>query len=167
MRAPEPRLIEVVRVVASAHGLDPVLVAAIVQKESSWNPWAMRYEPGYRWLYPSRSEVYRSGVASLETEKAHQMTSWGLMQVMGAVARERGCTFPFMSGLCLPEMGVEYGCRHLVWLRDRWSLHGDERLCDLISAYNAGRPTPDNRTTYVDPILGFMEELAPIVEVAA
>jgi len=29
----------------AAHSLDPALVCAVVEQESAWNPWAIRYEP--------------------------------------------------------------------------------------------------------------------------
>jgi transglycosylase-like protein with SLT domain len=32
---------------ASRHALDPALVCAIVEQESAWNPWAIRYEPAF------------------------------------------------------------------------------------------------------------------------
>jgi soluble lytic murein transglycosylase-like protein len=39
--------------------------------------------------------------------------SWGLMQVMGQVARENGFTDHYLSGLCDPAAGVDLGCRVL------------------------------------------------------
>src|SRR5260370_34198806 len=42
--------------------------------------------------------------------------SWGLMQVMGQVAREHGFAageHPFRSELCDPEQGITVGCRGL------------------------------------------------------
>src|SRR5260370_39591611 len=42
--------------------------------------------------------------------------SWGLMQVMGQVAREHGFAaseHPFLSELCDPEQGITVGCRVL------------------------------------------------------
>lgn len=43
--------------------------------------------------------------------------SWGLMQVMGQVARENGFTpveHPFLAELCDPEQGIAVGCRVLL-----------------------------------------------------
>jgi soluble lytic murein transglycosylase-like protein len=39
--------------------------------------------------------------------------SFGLMQVMGEVARERGFKGKFLSALCDPEIGVPIGCEYL------------------------------------------------------
>jgi soluble lytic murein transglycosylase-like protein len=62
------------------------------------------------------------------------MTSWGLMQVMGAVAREYGheghCGLLFK-----PEIGLDYGCRHLKMYFDKFS---DWK--DAVASYNAGSP---------------------------
>lgn len=155
---PTPLLLEAVRVASRRYGLDPALVAAICEKESGWNPNAIRFEPEYRWLYPSRENVYRVRGVSAATEVAQQKTSWGLMQIMGAVARERGCEAPFLSVLCSPVIGLEFGCAHLAHLAKRFT--GG----DLISAYNAGRPVDYNRRLYVDPVLENIERLRPRIE---
>src|SRR5260370_41245794 len=79
------QFVALARRAAAAQSLDPALVCAVVEQESAWNPWAMRYEPLFfakyvASLYPnnkiSASEGYALGL------------SWGLMQVMGQVSRE-------------------------------------------------------------------------------
>jgi len=32
---------------AQVYGLDPALVCAVIEQESAWNTWAMRYEPAF------------------------------------------------------------------------------------------------------------------------
>src|SRR5207249_9515068 len=44
MSAPA-QFVSLARKTALADSLDPALVCAVVEQESSWNPWAMRYEP--------------------------------------------------------------------------------------------------------------------------
>ena len=78
------------------------LVYAICQVESSLNPTATRHEPHYRWLVGDNETMS-------PTERQGQMTSWGLMQVMGAVARELGHIGPF-EDLLHPPTGLFYGC---------------------------------------------------------
>lgn len=137
--------------VAGAYELPPALVCAIVEQESAWNPYAMRYEPGYRWLWPSPEALDAPRGVSKETEIAQQRISWGLMQVMGAVAREHGCRSPYLSILCAePRLGLEYGCRLLARLIGRY---GRLDLGPAVSAYNAGRPTGGNLESYVRPVL--------------
>src|SRR3989442_7842808 len=67
----------------------------------------MRYEPAFfaKYVAPlytnnriSASEAYARGF------------SWGLMQVMGQVARENGFAADFLSALCDPEQGLALGC---------------------------------------------------------
>jgi soluble lytic murein transglycosylase-like protein len=88
---------------AVAHGLHEALVCAVVEQESGWNPFAIRYEPGFfdRYITPLN--------LGLPTEERSRAFSWGLMQVMGQVARENGYK-GFLAGLCDPEQGLEIGC---------------------------------------------------------
>jgi hypothetical protein len=100
---PPPDLIALARAAAAYHELDPALVCAIIEQESAWNTYAIRYEPGFRTRYvaplhlPSTEEIARS-------------ISWGLMQVMGQVAREHGFDGKFLSSLCDPALGLDLGC---------------------------------------------------------
>jgi soluble lytic murein transglycosylase-like protein len=81
----------------------------MVEQESSWNPWALRYEPAFyaRYVEPQLS---RGAIAS-EGEARARAFSWGLMQVMGQVARERGFAGASLANLCDPATGLAVGCR--------------------------------------------------------
>ncbi len=84
---PPSQLLVLARKAATAQSLDPALVCAVVEQESGWNPWAVRYEP----LFFSRyvASLYTNNKVSA-TEAYARGFSWGLMQVMGQVAREAG-----------------------------------------------------------------------------
>lgn len=103
-------IINLARRVASEHALEPALVCAVIEQESAWNPWAMRYEPSFlsRYVAP----LYTAGKLSA-TEAYTRAMSWGLMQVMGQVAREFGFQQASLSELCDPATGIEFGCRVL------------------------------------------------------
>lgn len=104
---------ELVKLAVSAaeeHGLDPALVCAVIEQESAWNTWSMRYEPAFFAKYVA--SLYTNNKVSATEAYARGM-SWGLMQVMGQVARENGFTDRFLSGLCDPAAGIEFGCRVL------------------------------------------------------
>ena len=105
-----PEIIELARRIGSAHGLEPALVCAVIEQESAWNPWAVRYEPGFlsRYVGP----LYTAGKLSA-TEAYTRSMSWGLMQVIGQAARESGFEDPSLAELCDPAAGVEWGCRLL------------------------------------------------------
>src|ERR1700675_5078065 len=105
-----PEIIAPARAIAAAHGLDPALVCAVIEQESAWNPWAVRYEPGFlsRYVAP----LYTAGKLRA-TEAYTRSMSWGLMQVMGQVAREFGFAADSLPELCDPATGVEFGCRVL------------------------------------------------------
>lgn len=108
-------MIALARRIAGQHGLDPALVCAVCHHESAdWQTWATRYEQGfYRRYIEPMEHVQRFGSISEATERMLRATSFGLMQVMGEVARERGCTTVYLTELCDPAVGIEFGCREL------------------------------------------------------
>ena len=132
------------------YDFDPYLVAAFCEVESGFNTYAIRYEPHYRWLV---------GENLSPTEEISQKTSWGLMQVMGAVARERGLRSKYLSALTEPKIGIRFGCAHLAWFRDKKGYSGD----DMIAAYNAGSPRKKNgiyvNQGYVDKVNRCFQEM--------
>lgn len=115
------------------HGLNPSLVEAVISVESGGDTWASRFEPGWKWyLNPIKwAKITRRSKA---TEVVHQATSWGLMQIMGTVAREEGYKGS-LPALCIPERGLEYGCRKLKKLLDKHI-----EIEKALSAWNTGRP---------------------------
>jgi len=109
MGAPS-QLVALARKAAAAHSLDSALVCAIVEQESGWNPWAMRYEPAFFNKYVA--SLYTNNKISASEAYARGF-SWGLMQVMGQVAREAGFDGLFLSALCEPEQNLAVGSRVL------------------------------------------------------
>ncbi len=105
-------LIALARQTAAAHQLDPTLVCAICEQESDWNPWAARWEPGFFRKYVA--PLYTANkILGGATETYMRAMSWGLMQVMGQVAREHGFNGAFLCELCDPAVALEVGCRVL------------------------------------------------------
>jgi len=112
---------------ATKYGLDVAMVCALIEQESDWNQWAMRYEPAFY-------DHYISNMTSLSaTEMIARATSYGLMQIMGQTAREFGCTVRFLSQLCDPDTGIDIGCRKL---QKCFAVHGADESGLL--AYNGG-----------------------------
>ena len=107
---PPSQLLLLARKSATAQSLDPSLVCAVIEQESGWNPWAMRYEPAFFSKYVA--SLYTNNKISA-TEAYARGFSWGLMQVMGQVAREAGFDALFLSALCDPEQGLAIGCKVL------------------------------------------------------
>ncbi len=124
------------------YGLDPALVQAVCHHESeNWNPWAVRYEPAFYSRYIEKM------VGLTQTEKTMRATSFGLMQVLGQVAREQGFDAKFLTGLLDPLDGINAGCKRLKRAMDK--AHGDVR--DALLDYNGGA-SPD----YPDKVLQYM-----------
>ena len=86
------------------------------------------------------------------------------MQIMGAVARERGFR-GWLTELCDPQANLEWGCKHLRWMIDHNNAYGlpDYRIKpeDLAAAWNAGKARfVDGKYTnqsYVDRVVKAME----------
>src|SRR5271170_7443456 len=100
---PTAELVNLARATAGKHALDPALVCAVIEQESAWDAHAIRYEPAFRARYVAPLEL-------TPTEEIARSISWGLLQVMGQVAREHGFAGKFLSALCDPAAGLEFGC---------------------------------------------------------
>lgn len=142
---------------AKRYQLPAPLVLAIVQAESGGDPWAIRYEPGFFQRYIAGKPVLARAPCSEQTEATMQATSWGLMQVMGATARERGFRGVFLSEMCDPRIGLDWGCCHLDHLTKKHLKVGG--WAAVVAAYNAGSPKKENgqfvNQAYVDKIVRF------------
>lgn len=141
---------QLIQTAAGNHALPPALVRAIVMVESGGNPWATRYEPAfYRRYVENNPEVKAFGPCSIETERTLRATSFGPMQIMGQVARERFFKGAFLTELCDPATGLEYGCRHLAAFADTFRTgFGWAAVC---AAYNGGRGAVKGHNNYTNP----------------
>lgn len=120
-------LITLARATSAKHQLDPDVVCGVCEQESGWNVWAVRYEPAFLVRYVQPLKL-------LQTESVARSISWGLMQVLGQVAREQGFKGEFLSQLCDPEIGIEYGC---LVLASKLAMHEGNLEAGLLS-YNGG-----------------------------
>lgn len=120
-------IIALARQTATAHGLDDSLVCAVCEQESSWNPYAMRFEPAFYIRYVEQLKLPT-------TEAYARSFSWGLMQLMGQTAREFGFANTYLAALTDEATGLEWGCRklkHCMELKD-----GD--VTAALLTYNGG-----------------------------
>lgn len=136
---------------ALKYGLDQDLVAAVIQVESAGNPFAIRYERNYRWTF-NVNMLAQDISCTPDTMEQMQKTSYGLMQVMGGVAYEHGLArekdydYRWPTSLIMPEMGVEYGCRHL---KAKQRVIGDDPA-RIYAAYNAGSAIKTDGGLYIN-----------------
>jgi soluble lytic murein transglycosylase-like protein len=131
---PPSQLLALARKAAVAQSLDPGLVCAVVEQESGWNPWAMRYEPAFFTKYVASLYTNNKVTAS---EAYARGFSWGLMQVMGQVAREAGFDALFLSALCDPEQGLAVGCKVL---RKKFDAASGDATRALLAWNGGGNP---------------------------
>jgi uncharacterized protein YvpB len=141
--APPVEVLSKVVTAALTHGLDPVLVAAVAEQESDFDPLAFRDEP-------------QIGDASR-----------GLMQVLYGTAKWMGYEGQ-AEGLLDAETSLRYGCVYLRYLMHRYG--GDVRCA--LAGYNAGPGNVDTKgwrcvAGYVESVLSRMERLRSAVEKVA
>ncbi|PSH05135.1 MAG: lysozyme [Acidobacteria bacterium] len=143
--------IKIARATAQAHRLPEELVCAVADHESGgWNPWAVRYEAEFERKYVPVNP------AKQPTEHYARAFSYGLMQIMGQTARELGFIGAYLTELCDPGIGLEFGCRKLRRCIDAHP--GDTRAALL--AYNGG-----GNPKYPDLVLALVPKYAASVDV--
>lgn len=135
--------------------ITPELVLAIIKVESNFNSSAVRYEPNYTYLVSPHA--VKPVECSYRTEIELQKMSWGLMQVMGAVAREYGFR-GWLTRLLSPDHNIYYGITHLKMLEKR-GIEMTKRyrkhhygLNDLISDYNDGDWRKRDNVLYISKV---------------
>lgn len=136
-------LIQIATSIARANGLDPALVCSICAHESAgWKQYATRYESGFysRYIEPMKDVRTFGNSISQSTERRDRATSFGLMQVMGQVAREYGCEVEFLSELLDPTIGITFGCRRLKRALDKHMGDVHAALLDYNGGGNAAYP---------------------------
>lgn len=130
---------EMILDIAVQHGLDPVLVAAVVWQESSFNADAFRYEPDFWNRYLKNNPKYR------HLNPRRVSSSYGLMQVMYCrVLEDRIADNDALppEHLFVPETALHTGCALLAelfaWAQNRTDSLELARTAALAS-YNGGR----------------------------
>lgn len=103
---------------AKLTGISPMLIAAVIHQESWGNIYAVRYEPAFERKYLSKKtkstlEGYVPKVCTLNTEIKLRATSFGCVQLMGQVARERGFKGEFLTELFDPQLNIKLGTEFL------------------------------------------------------
>lgn len=130
---------------ANEFELDIKVVSAVITVESGWDNWAVRFEPGWKWHLNVMQWAKRVNV-STATETICQQMSWGLMQVMGTVARELGYEKD-LPGLCAPATGIQFGCKKL---KQNYVRYGCMKKA--LAAYNAGNPKSKAGQLYAEKV---------------
>lgn len=126
---------------AHRHQVPAALLAGVVQEESRFEQYAERTEPAYlknpkiRRLARTWSKRH-GGIPTSLTEQTDRARSYGLMQVMGEVAREQGYDSTYLANLFNADDAIDQGALLLKKLLLRY---GTDTLA-AISSYNQGSP---------------------------
>ena len=141
---------------AFKYGLDPDYVEAHIMVESSGEPQKTRFEPAFYKTY-IQPLLIKNNLSPAESRG--RATSYGLLQIMGQVARELGLEGNF-NDLLTVSVGLEWGCKKLAQCYHKYpnDIHAG------ISAYNCGTPRllkngKLKNQEYVDKVLGFLKQI--------
>lgn len=153
--------------IAHEYGIEPSLALALCEQESTFDPWAHNPEPNYRYLWdvlrnrPFRKLTPQENASEIppadfqtfpgvprDTEWWDQQASWGMAQIMGAVARERGFMGRFLTQLCDPKIGLPLSFAHL-----RIYLHRYGGIFRALEAYNGGPGAVGHNPGYAQAVL--------------
>lgn len=126
--------------------ITPLIVAKIILRESSGNPFAYRYEEEFFEQYlRGKSKEQLAGyvpplkLVSLDSELHGRAASWGDMQTLGDTARCMGFEGLFFTELCDPKQSILYGVRYLNHLVRILGGKGGATLSRVLLKYNGGR----------------------------
>lgn len=136
-------LIALAKMTAGTFGLDPALVCAVVEQESAWDTNAIRLEQGFYQRYVKKQKLEDP------MEAVGRSVSFGLMQVMGQVAREHGYGGDFRALCQDPAMGIQIGC---TVLKKKLARVGNN-LTEGLLAWNGGA-----RKEYPDEVIERMDK---------
>ncbi len=128
-----PLISKIIIDAAKFASIDPLLALAIAEVESGGDQFAIRFEPGWKYHY-NVDNFAKLCKISEDTERMLQACSFGIMQVMGTVARELGFEESLIK-LSDARIGAKYGCLKLSKLFKIL-----KSVDDVIAAYNAGSP---------------------------
>jgi len=144
---------EIITREATKRGIDPRIIAAVIAIESAGDPKARRYESAFYDQYILGRTRDRLGGffptnRSLSTELHDRAYSWGLMQMMGQLARELGYNGD-MVDLLDPETNITLGCQRFADLffksncdmdktLDRWNGGADPKYKTKVRAAIGG-----------------------------
>lgn len=121
-----------IRTYAAYYEIDPHLLEAFIRQESDYNTWAIRYEITYAYLLDP-DEFAKKNRITRATESTLQKMSWGLGQIMGALARELGFE-GLLTQLVDPKINIEFMCKRIQQLYKISS-----SIEDVIAMYNGGK----------------------------
>lgn len=139
---PEPSLRQLVSTVPPKYGLPPILVAAIIERESGSRRDAIRYEP---------SQLTRARkLASNPDDQRMYASSIGYMQIMAWHAPKYQMTW---ADLLDAETNIELGC---TILKDCWDRSKEK---DKFRRYHAALACYNGSTAYADAVMGRLGRL--------
>lgn len=122
------------------YGVDPEMIASVIQTESSGDPNAYRAEPQI------------------------SDASYGLMQLLGSTAQALGYSGD-PSGLFDPDTNIMFGTKLLSQLQAKY---GADDPASIYSAYNSGSPTKYQTSSQVaSNVQRFLDNLSSVVSGAA
>lgn len=136
MREVDQLILDTINKYSAAYNISSKFLLALIETESGFNPYAFRYEPNYRWVYPVDPIAKKLNITK-ESALIMQKCSYGLCQIMGAVFYE----FNFIisqAEMYNIDTNIKCACMILGRRKDRYNISND-RPDQLYDVYNSGK----------------------------
>lgn len=127
---------DIIKKYADAYRVDPLLLKAVINTESSFNSKAYRFEPEFYDRYIKNNITYKNH--KYYNDKNIISASYGLCQIMFTTFIEMGYNPKTPEELYDPDLNIKYGCKLLAY---KIKLYGEPLG---ILAYNSGSPRSKN-----------------------
>jgi len=122
---------EMVKTMSHVNAIDPRFMFALIETESNWNQWAVKYEKQYMWYL--HDPALDSFVCSQGTIRTMQSFSYGLCQIMGNHFYEFG-----YKGFCTQLLDPQLNVIVAINILKQFIKQNIELPEELYAAYNAG-----------------------------
>lgn len=139
MKLSRAEIEEITKETCKAYNIPVNFLLALIQTESNFNQYVVRYERGYLWTYSPRecAEMLGDGCTK-DTMEMMQKTSWGLTQLMAANLYA-SLNFKGWPGELLHnvKLSLDLTAQYINNMMRRQEIYWTNPL-DVYAAYNAG-----------------------------
>lgn len=145
----------IIRKVCKQSNVDAELLAAIIEHESVWDPYAVRFEE-FAQNRTIPTQYAKDNNISISTERTLERFSWGLAQMMGYTLRDLGYRGP-LTAMVEAERNITWAVKLLSRIYMQHPLTND-----IIASWNHGSPERGKDGKYVGKVQEYVDKVLTI-----